>query len=141
MDDVQSGKTEGRRGHFVGSHVRVARCTGGIRASVGRSQATRDVATTKHGQSCSICRSDLQVHLSAEREGCVLRAKLKGSWGAGEDSGAEGKTKMVGVYPKCQCVTLQFNALKSTYDDHVRPVCQQQAGRIHAARVQTADAT
>jgi hypothetical protein len=45
---------------------------------------------------------------------CVLQAKLKGPWGAGEDSGAEGKTKMVGVYPKCQCITLQFNALKST---------------------------
>jgi hypothetical protein len=41
VDDVQPGKSVGRRGHNGGSHFGVAAGTGGISARVGRSRAIR----------------------------------------------------------------------------------------------------
>jgi glutamate-1-semialdehyde aminotransferase len=85
MDNVQPGKVAGRIGHLWGHHVRVTPGADETGVRVGGCRAikmtwqtiqwgVREVATAKHVQDCSICRSGLQVPLSAEQEGIVRYA-------------------------------------------------------------------
>jgi hypothetical protein len=80
IDYVQLGKIVGRIGRRRGRSTGVVPGAGEISAGVGGSRGikrtgqtiqwgVRKVATAKHGQDCSICRSCLQVPLSAEWEG------------------------------------------------------------------------
>jgi hypothetical protein len=81
MDGVQPGKIVGRIRCFRGSNVGVAPGASGSRAIRMIRQTiqwgVREVATAKHGSSCSIFRSGLQVALSAEREGFLRPTSLR----------------------------------------------------------------
>jgi hypothetical protein len=94
MDGVRPSKISCRKGRLGGSYVGVAPRASEINAGVGRSWGIkrtgqtiqwgfRKVATAKHGQDCSICRSGLQVPLSAEWEGFLRPASQRAAMAKG----------------------------------------------------------